>query len=236
MSHLAKQMRGGKIDWDTPYGLDYPTQALMEWKVAEEQNSWQSQEDTPPTDCELWTDASDDFWAYLLFKDDILVAADQGPCIPDHHIFLKEAYAADRGVDAATRLGLRHPTHKCDNMALVFSELRWLSSSPFVNGLMANWTLKGVHMSPEWVSTHQMRADPYTRGIHIKDAPRHAEGYAPVPGTGTSVQAKCFREFQQQKTSPALQITSALETSVCVYKGDQNYARSERGARNFPSN
>jgi len=53
-------------------------------------NAWlRPREKSDPT-CEVWSDASSEYWAFLVFVDNVLLEAKQGRAKPDMHIFYSD--------------------------------------------------------------------------------------------------------------------------------------------------
>ena len=115
----------------------------------------------------VWSDASDKEWAWLVtdLEDQHEEVARQGVFEhPEWHIFVKEAFAANAGVQATRgtpRLLL------IDNQPLVFAIQRRLSSNKLVNEWMRTWDWENITV--RWVPTTEQRADKYTRGTCIKE-------------------------------------------------------------------
>ena len=125
------------------------------------ENAWRAPCNTPEPTVDVWSDASDKHWAFLLFAKDILVAARQGETAGDH-IFYSELSVALGGLSAAHRLGHSSARSHIDNAAAAGALQRGASSNFRAN----RWLSGKLIEKPEvhWVSTREMLADPY-RGV-----------------------------------------------------------------------
>lgn len=157
--------------WDTPVSFDASeVQAINEWFSSVLDNPTKHWTAKLAAELDIWTDASDDWWAAVLFCEEEMVAGEHGSFTPDQlkwHIFLKEAFAANRAVQA-TR-GIPRLLH-IDNKPLVQAIDRKFSTNKFVNSLLADWDWDNIAV--EWVPTTAQRADPYTRGAQLPPVPR----------------------------------------------------------------
>ena len=143
-------------------------------------NVWKAPRRTTEPTVDIWSDASDTHWAFLLFAKDTLVAAKQGSTKADDHIFYSELSVALGGLAAAHRLGHESAVSHIDNAAAAGALQRGASSN-----YRANRWLSGrapTQTRVQWVSTHDMLADPYTR------VPRGHTAPVPLPPLGTTLQ------------------------------------------------
>jgi len=152
--------------WDDPIAFSAPeVEALSDWIACVRKNEprqWRRHE--PPV-LDLWSDASDDAWAALYLMDDMLRAADQGLFTGDArlwHIFLKEAFAADKVLIPTAGVPRRI---NLDNQPLVHCINRGASANRFVNSLIRTWDLENI--TAVWVPTSLQLADPFTRGAEV---------------------------------------------------------------------
>lgn len=201
-------MMSQKADWDTPIRLaDAEVHDLNLWLDTVLVNTPASWKPKAEVELDLWTDAADAAWAALVVEFDILIAGEQGTFSDDArkwHIFLKEAYAADK-VLTATK-GIPRRIH-IDNKPLVQCIDRGFSSNKFVNGLIRKWDLPNI--TPEWVPTTKELADPFTRGVRLRDdVPplSDVEGQRRQRGQHTLFQStsdlrKILESFAVEKTS-----------------------------------
>jgi len=159
------------LDWDTPIKFSSAElDTLGRWKARVVKNEWQQ----APTEKgipreEMWTDASSSMWAYTNLND---------KCAQNRfsqeqllwHIFIKEAYAVHRSVEASRGIPRMY---RVDNMPLVLAMKRKVSSNKLVNAWMTTWDWENI--SVEWVSTKIQKADVYTRG-EVMQAPKGTMG------------------------------------------------------------
>jgi len=149
--------------WDEPVSFS-PSEllALQDWITAVKTNTPVLWRPRSPPELDLWSDASDMEWAALWFHNEAIAAGEQGTfgeTLMKQHIFLKEAFAADK-VLSATR-GIPRAIN-IDNKPLVQCIQRGFSTNRFVNALIKTWDLDNINA--RWVSTLVQKADPYTRG------------------------------------------------------------------------
>eukprot|EP00760_Papus_ankaliazontas_P024868 PhM_4_TR2434/c0_g3_i6/m.78680 len=153
------------LDWDTPLRLDRSeTEDLQRWVQDMGANAWSHHRNDAPASL-LWTDASDDWWAYLetTMAHEMCGPGAQGTFSEKGwHIFVKEAYAAHLAV-SATR-GRRREL-QIDNKPLVFAIQKKLSSNKIVNTWMSTWDWENIWV--RWVPTTEQLADPFTRGERL---------------------------------------------------------------------
>ena len=167
---LVRRMATGihaGLDWDTPVRLTpEEVRELQRWHTVMKENEWVTYSPESAPTKHVWSDASDREWAWVVtgLEDEHEESARQGVFThPEWHIFVKEAYAANCGVQATRgtpRLLL------IDNQPLVFAIMRRLSSNKMVNEWMSTWDWENI--SVRWVPTTEQKADKYTRGICIQ--------------------------------------------------------------------
>lgn len=157
---VASFVQGRKLSvWDQPIKFDdHEIAALTHWKLHTLSNTWTTQETIGEPRITVWSDASTTAWAFLSPEEN---SHEQGIFPHDGwHIFVKEAYAANKGVLA--HFGI--PRLLCiDNMPLVLAIQRKVSSNKIVNSWMSDWDWENI--SVKWVPTSKQLADPYTRGL-----------------------------------------------------------------------
>jgi len=110
---------------------------------------------------EVWSDASDTHWAFLLFEHDILVEAHQGQTKEGLHIFYSELSTALGGLSAAARRGHEVVKSVIDNAAAAGCIAKRASSNFTANRWLARSLITETRV--QWISTKQMFADMYTR-------------------------------------------------------------------------
>lgn len=152
------------LNWDTPLRLTLAQlQDLTHWLQEIEENEWASAPSKVIPELDVWSDASDEEWAFLTTVTDSLLMA--GPsqqgffAHSEWHIFIKEAYAAHKAVTATQGCPRRL---MIDNQALVFAIKKKCSSNKLVNELFSSWDWENITV--QWVDTKTQLADPYTRG------------------------------------------------------------------------
>jgi len=150
--------------WDTP--IPFSTAeltALRTWVgdlIKNEPVTWIPR---PEPQLDLWSDASDSAWAALWFHEGAIAAGEQGTFTSEQsnwHIFLKEAFAANRVLSASR--GIPRAIN-IDNKPLVQCIHRGYSTNRFVNSLIKSWDLENI--TAQWIPTTIQKADPYTRGL-----------------------------------------------------------------------
>lgn len=154
--------------WDSPMPVPQGVRAELRGVLREVQaNAWVS---APPCMPEVvgWSDASSGEWAALLELAEGDAVA-QGVFAGDAHIFLKELAAALQATRLAAALRPRHELAlKVDNSAAVRAIQRGHSSCPMGNRILCELfscaDRAGVRVFCSWVSTHEQRADEFTRG------------------------------------------------------------------------
>lgn len=149
--------------WDDP--VEFSPEELLciqDWVAAVLENvpvSWRPRAE-PQLD--LWSDASDEEWAALLLQNGVIAAGEQGTfgeTLVRCHIFLKEAFAADKILSVSSGIPR---TINIDNKPLVQCIQRGFSANRFVNALIKSWDLHNI--TARWIPTDQQKADPFTRG------------------------------------------------------------------------
>jgi len=113
---------------------------------------------------EVWSDASDTHWAFLLFEHDRLVEAHQGRTKEGLHIFYSELSTALGGLSAAARRGHEVVRSVIDNAAAGGCLAKRASSNFTANRWLSRSLITETRV--QWVSTKQMFADMYTRIPH----------------------------------------------------------------------
>ncbi len=148
------------IHWDTPLKVTArEALAVGRWLEEERGNEWvQFMPPTKDKGYQVWSDASDEMWAFLHRNDGKHGSFDEETA--KWHIYVKEAYAAHQGVQA-TR-GQRR-TLMVDNMPLVWAINKKLSGNKIVNAWLATWDWENI-AGAVWVPTTEQLADRYTRG------------------------------------------------------------------------
>lgn len=116
-----------------------------------------------------WSDASDAEWAAVLEVLPEVVVQGLFPSPKEHHIFLKEVFAALQAVRLAAELCPGHELGlRVDNTAAVAAIQKGHSSCYRANemlcALFGEAEKARLTVRCSWVGTDQQRADPYTRG------------------------------------------------------------------------
>ena len=127
-----------------------------------EENAWIQWRERGPQDMDIWADASDTHAAYLILKDQEVIAALVRETRGEH-IFLEELSIALDAVAEAHRLGAERVRLFDDNAAAAGCIEKNVSTN-----FVANTRLRArapVQVDVTWVSTKTMLADPYTRGV-----------------------------------------------------------------------
>ena len=199
--------------WDTPIQFtDAEVAELQAWlSTLWENNSavWTA-ESVPQL--QLWSDASDNEWAALYLDDEELIAAEQGSFVGGPrawHIFIKEAYAADKVLQATN--GIPRLIN-IDNLPLVHCIKRGFSANRLVNAFIKTWDLKNIQA--KWVSTKVQLADAFTRGVKI---PEHVAPLCLEKGAGSlsaprGLPGKTHSHLDSRKTTFSLFGLKELES------------------------
>jgi len=152
--------------WDTPTEFsEVELSQLRTWTEHVKRNAPRSWVPTQTPELDLWSDASDNEWAALVFAFDELIAGEQGRFEGDLaklHIFLKEAFAANVMLSATK--GIPRSVN-IDNKPLVQCIQRGYSTNRYVNSLIKTWDIENIFS--RWVPTEKQRADPFTRGSFL---------------------------------------------------------------------
>ena len=190
VGRVAKDIAHG-ASWDsratlTPECLAEVRESLEQIRANEPKGPRSASEPT----CEIWSDASDTHWAYLVFVGGKLAAAKQGPTKENLHIFYSELSVALGGVSEASRMGHVSATSYIDNAAAAGAMQRCASSNFRANKWLQNRMIEDVRV--QWVSTTKMLADPYTR------VPTGHSGPVPLPPLGITIQEAAARLAEDQ--------------------------------------
>eukprot|EP00760_Papus_ankaliazontas_P000246 PhM_4_TR10041/c2_g2_i1/m.99261 len=146
--------------WDDPLEIaPIEVAELQKWKRELTANSWNALPVKVVPEVHLWSDASDVMWAYLT-EGELDPLFDKG-IFPDErwHIFVKEAYAAHKVVQATA--GIQRRLH-VDNQALYYATRKRVSSHPLVNLWFQSWDWE--NLQTEWVSTQTKGRRLHKRG------------------------------------------------------------------------
>jgi len=157
----ARQVANG-APWTTKYIVSVDLKKELEQIVTEiRTNAWlRPREKSDPT-CEVWSDASSEYWAFLVFVDNVLLEAKQGRVKPDMHIFYSELATALGGLSAASRLGHKSALSFIDNAPAGGALQKGASSNFTANRWLSKRLIRDNHVT--WVSTRAMLADSFTR-------------------------------------------------------------------------
>jgi len=139
-------------------------------------------ESTPTAD--VWSDASDERWAFLLIEEGLTAVARTGPTKEELHIFYSELSAALGGIIAARRRGHKHVRVYIDNAPAAHALRRGVSSNFRANKWLA--AVQDMTLDVIWVPSKQQLADLYTRRIPIRGSKGvTGYGYPSLPRPGT---------------------------------------------------
>jgi hypothetical protein len=167
---------GEGMSWDTVMKFSATELNFLSLWVQEVlRNAWTSPCKISTSHFHVWSDASSSMWAFL--KDDFSITGqgDFDSSQKSWHIFIKEAYAANKSVHATK--GTPRTLH-IDNMPLVLAIKRMVSSNKITNEWLRTWDWENI--SVVWVSTTEQKADAFTRGARFSQAP---EGPTQVENT-----------------------------------------------------
>lgn len=126
-----------------------------------QKNEWVYHKNRMPPTAQIWSDAADQYWCYLIFEKDKLVAAERGMTREEDHIFYSELAAAIRGIARAEERGHNHVLSMVDNQPASMALRRGLSTNFKANRWLG--AIATMERTVEWVPSEQMLADPYTR-------------------------------------------------------------------------
>jgi len=158
----ARQIASGALKWTSK---TQTTTELIEELQSEirllTSNPWIPLPISEEPTAEVWSDASDEHWAFLLFERDSLVEGKSGRTKEDMHIYYAELSAALGGIMAAKRRGHKSIRVYVDNAPAAHALRRGVSS----NFRACKWLshVQDLTLEVIWVSTRQQIADPYTR-------------------------------------------------------------------------
>lgn len=173
----ASMVGRGTLGWTSPVHIPEDLKAEMRTEIALlASNPWRGQETRAEPTATMWSDASDDHWAFLLFEHDTLVAAKSGRTKEENHIYYSELSAALGGIMAAKRLGHTSVRVMVDNAPACHALQRGVSSNFRANKWLA--AIQDMTLEVIWVPSASQLADPYTRGVKGRNPPR-------VPMLGT---------------------------------------------------
>ena len=173
----ASMIGKGTLDWTSPVHVPEELKTEMKSEIALlESNPWRGQDIKAEPTATMWSDASDDHWAFLLFEHDSLVAAKSGRTKAENHIYYSELSAALGGIMAAKRLGHTSVRVMVDNAPACHALQRGVSSNFRANKWLA--AIQDMTLYVQWVPSASQAADPYTRGAKGRPPPR-------VPPLGT---------------------------------------------------
>ena len=189
LPHLLAQM--GKIgriasatgNWDEKFMFKENPELMKELTREVEQlrtNEWVRHVKVTSPTAEIWSDASDTHWSYLLFENTKLVYAERGETNCGEHIFYSELAAAIRGIARAQSMGHKSVLSNIDNQPAALALRKGLSTNFTANRWLGR--ISTMERRVMWVPTHEMIADPYTR------PDPHSGILVPLPTTGVSVQ------------------------------------------------
>lgn len=178
LGKVAQQVTSGTKQWSSVIELteDFVKEARSEIKLLSE-NPWVFRQVKSDPTAEVWSDASDKYWAFLLFERDSLVYGRQGNTKEELHIYYSELSAALGAIMAAKRRGHKSIRVYVDNAPAAHALRRGVSS----NFRACKWLayVQDLELEVIWVSTRQQLADKYTRKRVDDDKP------PPIPRTGT---------------------------------------------------
>ena len=137
------------------------------------ENVWVPQKGLGTATLVVWTDASSTAWAAVTDWRQGAQGAFQST-EKEHHIFLKEMWAAFMGIRLASSLGFTGGTLtlRIDNLPVVRCLEKGHSGNYLANLMMQEMFLladrKGMAVRPLWVCTAEQVADEFTRGSQIE--------------------------------------------------------------------
>ena len=169
LGDIMRRIALKEVSWDER--CDVTTQAIGELKNTIElmtANEWIMWREPRNPDVDIWSDASDTHAAYLICRNEKVIAAlvreTQG-----HHIFLEELSIALDAVAAAYKLGATRVRLFCDNAAAAGCIEKNVSTNFTANTWLSQRAPVDVDVT--WVSTLCELADPYTRGVLLPVVP-----------------------------------------------------------------
>jgi len=194
----ASSVAKGTIKWSdkVPVSTDLRKEIERETMVLQENAEIFPQSKGDAT-AEVWSDASDTHWAFLVFEHGRLVVAKQGETKEHNHIFYSELSAAIGGIMAAYRRGHQTVRVCVDNAPACHALQRKVSTNFRANRWLAG--IQHLKLDMVWVPSAKQLADPYTRGAGGSPPPQ-------MPPLGTT-----WEELSRQvreKSAGAVGITS----------------------------
>ena len=140
-------------------------QKITEWMVVVGENKWTQWSPAAAKEATLWSDASDDTWAFVIEKDGVILDFKRGDCSKTD-ILVSETIALSQGLKAARKEGITVEA-MCDNQALVYICEKGLARNNLVNHILTDTPVEGTKVT--WVPTHLQAADPLTRGGYLEE-------------------------------------------------------------------
>eukprot|EP00759_Apiculatamorpha_spiralis_P016340 PhF_6_TR22574/c2_g3_i1/m.32151 len=132
-------------------------------------NHWKNPRRVGENKVDVWSDASDTHWAFVVVADGVVIEAKRGQTKKDQHIFYSELSAALGGLVAAHRKGYDETQCFVDNAPAAIALERGVSSNFTANKWLAAVT--DINRKVTWVKSADQRADIYTRAKNGRMVP-----------------------------------------------------------------
>ena len=123
-------------------------------------NAFRGREVSLAPEVDIWTDSSLSHCAYLIFRNQRLIASGQSP-VPDQHIFYSELSVAIEAIQRAHAMGFKAGNMFIDNAPTAICIERRASSNFAANRSLAKLPEFETHVT--WVPSAEELADDYTR-------------------------------------------------------------------------
>lgn len=179
LKHLAKDLSEESLEQKIQLTSSQEKE-LNDWKTKTVENKWVQWDKQAPTKAVLWTDASEDVWAYVVEREGRILQWNNGDYNVDLGILVGETIALSKGLKAVEELHMKKVAAMVDNQALVAICNKGIARNNSVNYILSNTPTTLAAFT--WVPTHIQAADPLTRGgnlaaVHTRIASAAAMGY-----------------------------------------------------------
>ena len=161
LSVYGSQVARGINRWDSAIELtaDLREEIMCEVKILRA-NAFRGRDVSLAPEVDIWTDSSLSHCAYLIFRNQQLIASGQSP-VPDQHIFYSELGVAIEAIKRAHAMGFKAGNMFIDNAATAICIERRASSNFAANRSLAKLPVFETHVT--WVPSAEELADDYTR-------------------------------------------------------------------------
>lgn len=155
-----------EMSWDDKFEIDpaLKIELVCETEILVANNWIPKTQATADEGIEIWSDASDTHWAYIIYKQGEIVSAKRGPTKDGYHIYYAELSAAIAAIMDAKRHGHKRIRLYIDNAAAALAIQRGVSSNFSANRWLSH--IQDMSVEVVWVPTTEQRADYLTRAVN----------------------------------------------------------------------